>query len=563
MIRMPEGWPFAVAHGRRAGFRTILAPQFLVDRGRAELLSVRIGSGGATAGEPHVVEIHDADAGRLTVTATVSQPTDRELGGISADGVVASDEHGRPLTMLYGVVVADRLRGPLARADLVRARADALRSYQRFLADEDGFAVDGAASFALAPVAAARSGRRAAVAVAVAVASGGGAVAVVATTSGDERDLAIYSSLPRRGDGRGRAADVDRGVRMALRMAGGKAGGHRVRYRPLDDATAAAGGWDRAAVARNARTAAADGAAVAYIGELDAPAGAVAIPILRRALLAQLSPTSSPDELTTGSGRPSSDGRRNVVRLVPDDRRQGAALAGIMRSDRCARAAVLDGGVGGLARFVAAALRRERVTIVLRETLAVPARAMSAARAAPRQSGLAAVAALRPDCVVFTGTDLRPAVGAVTALARSLPAARLYGPAGLADAHFLDPARGGIPSVVAERMQLTLPAPAAARSTAPGRLFLRRFANAYPNVTPGPWAIYGYEAMRLALSAIAKAAGDERRDVMQALLATRDRRSALGTYSINGLGSTTLEDFARFAIRDGEVRFVSMIATSR
>jgi hypothetical protein len=72
-----------------------------------------------------------------------------------------------------------------------------------------------------------------------------------------------------------------------------------------------------------------------------------------------------------------------------------------------------------------------------------------------------------------------------------------------------------------------------------------------------PFALYGYEAMALVLDAIERA-GDEaedRRAVRDELLATTDRDSVLGTYSITPLGNTTLEELAGYRIRDGELVF--------
>lgn len=59
---------------------------------------------------------------------------------------------------------------------------------------------------------------------------------------------------------------------------------------------------------------------------------------------------------------------------------------------------------------------------------------------------------------------------------------------------------------------------------------------------PAP-AAYGYEAMSLVLSAVDRAGGSDadRQSVIDELMSTRDRRSVIGTYSIESTGDTSLE----------------------
>jgi hypothetical protein len=70
-------------------------------------------------------------------------------GHLPGDDAIATDEHGRPLEILYGVVARGRLSGPVDDGDLGTARSQALRSYRRFLEQEDAFDVDASPAFAL------------------------------------------------------------------------------------------------------------------------------------------------------------------------------------------------------------------------------------------------------------------------------------------------------------------------------------------------------------------------------------------------------------------------------
>jgi branched-chain amino acid transport system substrate-binding protein len=65
--------------------------------------------------------------------------------------------------------------------------------------------------------------------------------------------------------------------------------------------------------------------------------------------------------------------------------------------------------------------------------------------------------------------------------------------------------------------------------------------------------------MQLALDAIKRSKTGERDAIVKALFATRNRRSGLGTYSIDANGDTTLTDYGAYRIEDGQTYFDSKI----
>jgi branched-chain amino acid transport system substrate-binding protein len=92
--------------------------------------------------------------------------------------------------------------------------------------------------------------------------------------------------------------------------------------------------------------------------------------------------------------------------------------------------------------------------------------------------------------------------------------------------------------------------------------FYAAYAHAYG--APQPYAIYGYEAMSLMLSAIARAtdggrAPARRSKVVQALFNTRNRHSVLGTYSIERDGDTTVRRYGVYRVVDGRLSFWRVI----
>ena len=71
---------------------------------------------------------------------------------------------------------------------------------------------------------------------------------------------------------------------------------------------------------------------------------------------------------------------------------------------------------------------------------------------------------------------------------------------------------------------------------------------------PGRYAAYGYEAMAVVLDSVGRADDPtDRGDVVDAFFDTGDRESILGTYSIDGVGDTTLRRLGAYRI-DGRGR---------
>ncbi len=604
---MSDGWAFLVARGRRASYRTVLAPDFLVARGLHAVLAESLQGSGVVAGEVRMVTLPAAGAEPAAAHYTVQRVTRADVNGAGQGDELLTDEHGRPLEMLYGVVTLDPQSKALTEDDLRTARIQALASYARFLANEDDFTVDRSSARALRasraapatvphlaatprpptiepatpephrPVArmryapgrltAGRSGRRMPIGYRLAAAFGVlllvlGA-AWIALRGNDE--VVIYASLPLQGPLRERALDMDRAMRLALAQAGGRAGDLHVRYRPLDDSRAGERGWTPAAVARNATRAADDDRTAAYIGDFNSGATAISILILSGKRVPQISPSSTAVGLTSdgpgaGAGEPDryyQNGFRNFVRVVPKDTVQAAALAAIMTADGCRRVGIVDDrGVygAGLARNVRLAVRQRGLRVVFNESVAAQPAGTYGAQAQR-------AARLHVDCFLFSGDTRSNATAVFEAMASRLPAAaRLYGGDGVSDTGFTDVERGGVSQRVAERVQLTVPTTGPPGLGAARRRFYRDFADAYPDhINPDPYAIYAYESMRLALDAIRRSGSGKREDVVKALFATRNRRSVIGRYSINKRGDTTMRAYGRFAIRDGRPRFVERI----
>jgi branched-chain amino acid transport system substrate-binding protein len=360
------------------------------------------------------------------------------------------------------------------------------------------------------------------------------------------QELTVYSSLPLSGPARPQTEAVVRGARLALADAGGAAGGHRVRYVSLNSATRRAGAWTPVRVARNAVRAARDRSAIAYIGEFNSGASAISLPILNEVGLPQISPSNTFIGLTRGGpgaarGEPDKynpTGLRTYFRIMPNDRVQAAALATAMVDGRCRRIASLhDGALYG----------RGVATWVRRNVRRLGARVVVARRT--RGGRLGRVRRARPDCVAYSGITANGAVGVFRRLGRRLPRARFFATDGIAEAGFVS----RVPRRVARRTLLSVSTLAPSAYPPAGQSVLARLGN------PDPYALYGYEAMRRALDAVA-VAGANRRAVVRHMRSAPAQAGVIGTYAFDRFGDTTLRTYGLYGITGRALRFVGAVA---
>jgi branched-chain amino acid transport system substrate-binding protein len=379
---------------------------------------------------------------------------------------------------------------------------------------------------------------------------------------GGGKTLDVYSSLPLQGASRVQTTALVNGVKLALEQAGGKAGDFTVKYTPLDDSTAQAGSWTPEATQANARKAAQDDSVAVYIGEFNSGASAVSIPILNEAGVPQISPANTAvgltsDEPGANPGEPDKyypAGTRTYVRIVPKDTIQGAALATLMKQDGCTKVFMTNDKEvygSGLAKNIQLAADPQGLDIVANE--AIDKNAANYRSLASKAKGAGA------DCFIYSGITANNAVQLFKDFSAALPDAKLYGPDGVAESGFADPKDGGIPADVASKVKVTVATLAPDQYPPEGQDFFKQFTQKYGEKNPDPYAIYGYEAMRLALDAIQRSGTGSKEDIIKALFDTKDRSSVLGTYSIDENGDTTLTDYGVYTIAGGELKFDSTI----
>jgi branched-chain amino acid transport system substrate-binding protein len=339
---------------------------------------------------------------------------------------------------------------------------------------------------------------------------------------------------------------MEQGIRLALRENDNKAGKFTIKYVALDS-TDDAGAFLPQKIRANAETAVGNDETAVYIGDFSSSASIESIPILSKAGVPQISPASTRVGLTVGDSLSDVDeperyyrgGSHNFVRVIPNDDVQAAALGALMRKDRCDKVATIyDGqdysqGLSVLMRLIGQ-----------RRSFSQDVRPKERPK---RYEALAEEAARRgANCFLYMGADNQNTFGIFEAFARALPGARLYGTDGVSEASLTDV--GGNLGEFANRVKLMVPP----RNRDRDGGFRREFARAYDGAFPDPYAIYGYEAAKLALDAIKASGSGTRADILEQLKSTKLRDSPLGTYSIDSSGDTTLADYDVLTFAGGE-----------
>jgi branched-chain amino acid transport system substrate-binding protein len=362
----------------------------------------------------------------------------------------------------------------------------------------------------------------------------------------------FYSSLPLQGASKDQTGAMVNGIKLALSQAGNKAGKYKIKYSSLDDSTAQAGNWDPGQTSQNARKVAQDSSAVYYIGEFNSGASAISIPILNRANVPQVSPANTYPGLTTNEpgtekGEPDKyypTGKRTYLRIVPRDKIQAAALLTQMKQDGCKKVAVANDTEtygAGLARIFVSDAKSGGLTVTGNDAID---------KSASNYRGLASkIKGAGADCFLFSGVTANGAVQLYKDVGAANPTIKLYGPDGVCESGFTNPSKKGIPAALGKRFLCSV-ATLNLASVPGGKAFVDAYSKAYGDSHPDPYAIYGYEAAKLGIDTVAKLGdkGNDKQSVLDALFATKNRQSVLGTYSFDSNGDTSLTDYGIYKV---------------
>ena len=384
----------------------------------------------------------------------------------------------------------------------------------------------------------------AALAAAAVGASGCGGVGVSGAAEVAGTQLAIYSSLPLQGPSAAISEQMVNGERLALADAGARAGPFTINFLSLDDANPTTGNLDPEATATDAKKAAQDTTTIAYLGDYDSAATAVSLPLVNGAGILQVSPASPYVGLTSsldaGQDEPARfypSGRRTFARLQPGDPVQAAAQVSLMRALGVRKVYVLDDQDPfevPLAQIVAGDAKRAGIAVAAHDSVATTLGSVFTGE-------VEKIVESAPQAVFLAGD---PGAG-TAALWRQLhsadPQLLLLGSSSMVSEPFVSKI-----GAAAQSTYLTTPVLAVSDYPPSAAHVLSDYRHQFGG-EPGPYALYGYEAMTVVLDAIRSAGphGNNRQVVTDRFFAIRNRDSVIGRYSIEPDGETTL---ARYGV---------------
>jgi branched-chain amino acid transport system substrate-binding protein len=375
---------------------------------------------------------------------------------------------------------------------------------------------------------------------------------------GDPDVIKIVSSLPRTGSAKAQTDTIVGGIKMALAEAGYRAGKFKIEYGDWDDATAGAGQWTAEAETANANRAVGDPDVMVYIGTYNSGAAKISMPILNKAGLLMISPANTWPGLTKpGVGDPGEpdiyrpSGNITYLRIVPTDDQQGPAGARWAKEMGFQRVYVLDDNEvygKGIATLFIDACQELGIEVLGHESIDVKAQEFKPL--------MATIKNLKPDLVYFGGTTQSKGGQIAKDMVAAGLDARLMVPDACFEEAFIESAGA---ENVNDRVFVTFGGLPPEELQGQGARFRDEYKEQYGTYPEG-YAIYGYECAKAALEAIGRANVKDRKAILEAARGIRDfDQGALGTWSFDENGDSTLTTISGMAIRNGRFEFVKLL----
>jgi branched-chain amino acid transport system substrate-binding protein len=383
-------------------------------------------------------------------------------------------------------------------------------------------------------------------------------VGLSGSVGGNPKLIKIVSSLPRTGSAKAQTDTIVNGIKIALEEADYQVGDFQIVYGDWDDATAGAGQWTAEAETANANRAVQDPDVMVYMGTYNSGAAKISMPILNRAGLLMISPANTWPGLTKpGMGDPGEpdiyrpSGEINYLRLVPTDDLQGPLGAAWAKEMGVRRVYVLDDNEvygKGIATLFIDACQDLGIEVLGHESIYVKAQEFKPL--------MATIKGLDPDLIYFGGTTQSKG----GQIAKDMVAAgldcKLMVPDACYEEAFIQSAGA---ENVNDRVFVTFGGLPPEELTGQGKVFVDNYLKRFGNMPEG-YAIYGYEACKAALEAIRLAGVKDREAIRVAGKGIKDfDQGALGTWSFDKNGDSTLVTISGIRIRNGKFEFVKVL----
>jgi len=373
----------------------------------------------------------------------------------------------------------------------------------------------------------------------------------------DATTIKIVSSLPRTGSARGQTDTIVNGIVMAFEEANYKVGNFTLKYEDLDDATAAEGQWTAEREGANADQAIKDPDVMVYIGTYNSGAAKISMPRLNKAGILMISPANTGTGLTKpGKGDPGEpeiyrpSGKINYVRVVPADDIQGVVSAEWAKKLKLTKVFVLDDrevyGKGVADLFHAHA---DQIGLKVLGHEGIDGRAQEF------KPLMTKIKATNPDLIYFGGTTQTKAGQLVKDMVAVGLDAKFMCPDGCFEDAFITSAGA---DNLNERGLITFGGLPPEKQTGKGALFVAAYQKKFGKMPEG-YAIYGYECGKVALEAIRRAGKKDRDAIRAAGISIKNFDGALGKWTFDKNGDTSLRTMSGNTVRNGKFEFVTAL----
>lgn len=383
-----------------------------------------------------------------------------------------------------------------------------------------------------------------------------GAAPAAAPVSQEGGVIKIVSSLPRTGSAKAQTDTIVNGIRMAFDETGWKVAGFTLKYDDLDDATASAGQWTQEKEAANADLAIKDPDVMVYIGTYNSGAAKISIPLLNKANLLMISPANTWPGLSKPRGDPGEPGiyrptgKINYTRVVPTDDIQGPLGADWAKKLGLKKVYILDDREvygKGIADLFKARAEEIGLKVLGQEGIDSQAQEFKAL--------MTKVKSLGPDLVYFGGTTQTKAGQIAKDMIAVGLKCRIMVPDGCFEEAFITAAGA---ENLNDRVLITFGGLPPEKLKGKGAVFVADYKTKFGK-DPEAYAAYGYEAAKVALEAIKRAGKKDRDAIRAACLSITNFDGALGKWSFDKNGDTTLTTLSGNTVRNGKFEFVEVL----
>lgn len=378
----------------------------------------------------------------------------------------------------------------------------------------------------------------------------------VVSASADEI-VKLVSSLPRTGSANGQASSIVNGIKMALDEVNYKVGDFKLIYQDLDDASPERGQWDPAIEAANADKAIRDPDVMVYMANYNSGAAKISIPKTNAAGLVQVNLGATyPGLAKPGTGEPNEpkiyrpSGKPNFFTVVPSDDIQGMVAAKWAKEFEAKRVFVVHDGElygKGVATIFKKSAKNLGIDVVGFEQLDP--------KASNYKSLSIKIKQLAPE-VIFAGMTTQSNAGQfVKDVVSSGAKSTMILPDGCYESAFIESAGR---EILEGRAYIVFGGIPPSKLEGKGRDFYLKYKEKYKS-EPEAYAVYGYEAGKVALEGIRRAGKKDRAAILEAIAGIRDFEGALGKWSFDENGATSLRTFSGNTVKDGKFEFVKLL----